>query len=68
MNAVLSVNIMATSAITVDISKYAVFIPQIISRDIACGGPRFTTRALSKKVRAGCRRFNDYISVRTEPY
>ncbi|GMI14167.1 hypothetical protein TrVE_jg2716 [Triparma verrucosa] len=49
MNAVLAVKMMATDAIKVDISRYAVFIPDIISRDIACGGNRFTNRVLSKK-------------------
>jgi hypothetical protein len=49
MNAVLAVKMFETERVKVDISKYAVFLPHVISRDIACGGNRFTSRALSKK-------------------
>jgi hypothetical protein len=49
MNAVLAVKMFETDRVKVDISKYAVFLPHIISRDIACGGNRFTSRALSKR-------------------
>jgi len=40
---------MQSSAVKVDISRYSVFLPEIIQRDLCAGGGRFTNSVLSKR-------------------
>ena len=55
MTAILATKIMQSSAVKVDISRYSVFLPEIILRDLAAGGGRFTNSVLSK--RSSCSSF-----------
>ena len=51
MNAVFAMKIMATDAIKVDISKYAVFIPKIISRGESVRDAKNKIAAMQRRVR-----------------
>ena len=53
---ILAKKIFQANAIALDASKYEVFLPQIILRDICCGGNRFTKQILSQM--PSCSRFD----------
>ena len=53
MTAILATKLMQSASVKVDISKYSVFLPEIIQRDLAAGGGRFTNSVLSKRSSSG---------------